>query len=290
MGFDVATLSRAIASFGIGIGLFLLVLALSIQDHSRFRLNWRTGMVVGFVLFLLMLPLQVFALTRAPAQVAATLARVPNADPQAARAMVYIALVVGFTVSVLSIPWHMLVYHAAAEQWDPLRPQPFPLLQRTGRTPWRAIGGAAAFGVAAGVVSAVIFKLLGVGLPDALKRYGALQASTGNASLAVRLPIAALAVVAVALAEELTYRGVLFGWLQRGLKGRSGMVAAAVITSGVWAAAHLPNTDAPSVKCAQIFVLGLFFCWFARRWCLEAAIAAHACLNVAALLMGAAIF
>ncbi len=104
------------------------------------------------------------------------------------------------------------------------------------------------------------------------------------------MPIAALAITAVALGEELTYRGVLFGWLQRlfGREGRAGVAMAAVLTSLVWAAAHIPNTDAPLVKCAQIFVLGLFFCWFARKWCLEAAIAAHAALNLSALFVGLA--
>ncbi len=84
---------------------------------------------------------------------------------------------------------------------------------------------------------------------------------------------------------------MLFGGLLRLLRGagRLGPAIAAAATSLVWAAAHAPNTDAPAVKCAQIFVLGLFFCWFARRWCLEAAVAAHVALNLAALFVGLAV-
>lgn len=277
----------AFISLMLTFGLILLTVALVIG--GRRGLYWRSGVVLGLMIFVLGLPAQVFIVAHLNAQALINQLHLPPGHERAAAAAIYLLLIISLTVSVILIPWHMLVYEAAAKQWERFGPEPFAILQRSGRAPWSAIGRAAAFGLAAGALSAVIFKLLGVGVSDVLNQYGTLSASAEKATLWVRLPIAALAVTAAALAEELTYRGMLYGWLLRLLKGRRGVALAAVLTSAVWAAAHAPNTDSPLIKCAQVFVLGLFFCEFARRWCLEAAMAAHVGLNLAALLVGAAI-
>ncbi len=155
MPHDPAMTMEVLLTFAIGFCMFVLVVVLASLDHGRFRINWRAGIVVGFAWFLLRLPSQVFLLTRVQDMVATVQQRTPDTNPEMFRAMSYIGLVIGFTISVLGILWYMVVYHAAAEQWEKVRPGRFPLLQRTGRTPWPAVLGAAAFGLAAGALSDV---------------------------------------------------------------------------------------------------------------------------------------
>jgi membrane protease YdiL (CAAX protease family) len=275
----------------LGLGLLALTAVLAIEGWRGLRVNWRSGIVLGLALFVLVLPAQLFVLAHLDVQALMDRLRLPPEETQVATLALYFIAILAFTISVIKIPWYMLVYHAAVSQWERFGPDPFPLLQRSRPAPWAAIGRAAAFGVAAGVLSVVVFRLIGVGQSDILKQYDSLAPSGGKAMLLARLPMAALFGTAAALGEELTYRGVLYGWLLRlvGREGRSGVALAAVATSLLWAVAHAPNTDLPLVKCAQIFVLGLFFCEFARRWCLEAAMAAHVGVNLAALLVGAAL-
>jgi len=287
---DPTAIWHMVISGTIGLALLLLVVSLTLEDHSRLRLNWRTGIVLGLLWFLLGLPAQIFVMTQVDVQAVLEQTHIPAENAGLVVMALYIGLILGFTISVVKIAWYMLVYHAAAVQWSELRPDPFPLLQRRGRAPWAAIGGAAAFGVAAGGISAAVLKLLGVSTSDALKVYTAFGPSAANAGLYVRLPVLVLAVSGAALAEELLFRGVLFGWLLRLSRNRTaGIVLATVLVSLVWALVHLPNTDAPWIKCGQIFLISMVLCEFARRWCLEAAIAAHVGLNVAALLISAAI-
>ena len=176
----------------------------------------------------------------------------------------------------------MVVYHVAAAEWEKVRPDAFPLLAKTGKAPWRWVLGASAFGAAAGALSVVIFVAMGVEEGEEIKELLKLFPDAEEASLWLKVPVVVLAISAPAIAEELTFRGGILGFLLR-LSGNNRLAVAGSIiaVSLVWSLIHIPNTDAPLMKCAQIFIIGIAFAEFARRSCIEAAIAGHLALNLA---------
>jgi hypothetical protein len=87
--------------------------------------------------------------------------------------------------------------------------------------------------------------------------------------------------VGAAVYEEILYRGVLQAWLVRWLApGRYAVGIAITVVSILWALAHAGNAEPLVYKLAQIFLIGIVLGWLARRYTVEAAIVAHATLNV----------
>jgi membrane protease YdiL (CAAX protease family) len=266
--------------------LSVLVLVLAVQAREQFRANRVTGLAIGIARFLLFLPVMLLTIAHAEEGLAVreAVAR-PEMAPFAAR-MFYASLVGAVTANVIMIVWHMAVYHAAAAQWGAVRPDALPLLQRRGTVPWGAVGGAAAFGALAGVAAVAAVGLRGLESAPAIVRMVLLTPGVVRATVPLRLAVLAPAVVGAALTEELAFRGVLLGWLLRRLRGRAGAALAVALASLLWTCAYLPATGGAPFKLAYVFLVGVLLCVFARRWCVEAAVASHIALNVAALLAG----
>jgi membrane protease YdiL (CAAX protease family) len=107
----------------------------------------------------------------------------------------------------------------------------------------------------------------------------------------ITIPIASLALSVPAIIEELTYRGAIFGFLLRlSRNNRWAIVASTLFVSLIWALGHLSNTNAPLIKCIQIFIIGIVFCEFARRISIESAIASHIALNVTIVILAFLVF
>jgi membrane protease YdiL (CAAX protease family) len=93
------------------------------------------------------------------------------------------------------------------------------------------------------------------------------------------------AFVAIAISEEILFRGVVQGWITRLLGGdRAAAALAIVAATAVWTLGHAGSAEPLWLKLSQIFILGLVFGWLAYRYSVEAAIVAHVGLNVSALL------
>jgi membrane protease YdiL (CAAX protease family) len=93
-------------------------------------------------------------------------------------------------------------------------------------------------------------------------------------------------VIGPAILEELQYRGILQGFLLRLCKdNRVAVTAATICVSLLWALLHLPNTNAPLLKCIQVFIIGLVLSEFARRKGIGTSIAAHVSLNISATIL-----
>ncbi|MHC4249853.1 MAG: lysostaphin resistance A-like protein [Planctomycetota bacterium] len=151
----------------------------------------------------------------------------------------------------------------------------------------RGVVAAALFGVVAGVASCIVFDALDVKESETFRRFvDSMFPNIESASPWVRMSVFLSFAMAAAVAEELTFRGVVMGFVQRLSPGRTMAIAAATVSASLWAVEHLNITNAPMVKFAQILLLGFAFAWFARRYRIEAAIAAHLGLNVAAVLVG----
>jgi hypothetical protein len=282
-------LSQSWPTLAVYLPVFVLVVALAVRDRRKFGANWPSGLLVAIIWFLLCLPLMVYTLTHADFLGAAELGGASPEGQRAAVVALYAGLMVGFTLKVVQVPWYTVVYHVAAEQWGAVRPDAFPIVQQRRPVPWRAIAGAGAFGVGAAVVSAGVFRLFHVAAPDALKQFSAAMPAAAQSGLWVRLVLLGLAAAGTALADELLLRGALLGWLLRsGGNRRVAAVEAAVLVSVFGACAAMVSAHATLAQGVQVFVIGLFLCEFARRSCIEAAVAAHVGLNVAALLISAA--
>jgi membrane protease YdiL (CAAX protease family) len=87
--------------------------------------------------------------------------------------------------------------------------------------------------------------------------------------------------------EELVFRGALQGWLRKqewGTRQQSGMTLANLVTSAVFAAAHV--LQRASIGAAAVFVPGLIFGYFRDRYGnLYASIALHIFYNSGLLLL-----
>ena len=290
-GEDLGALLMGLLAASVQLAAFALTVVLVIANRRTFRAYWKTGLLLGLVAFVLLLPSVVMSIAHFDTDAFLEGTR-PSAPRGFMEAAVLVGLVVGGAIAVLRIGWHMLVYTAAAAEWGRLGPGSFPVLQRSGSTPWKPIIGAAAFGLAAGTLSVFVFEALGVEESEVLRRaLSKMFPGLESADVAVMFPVVLLWAVAAALTEELTYRGVVSGFLLRLRPGDRAMEAvASVVSSLLWALLHLQNTDSPFLKCVQIFVLGLVFFELAKRWCIEAAIAAHVGLNVAAVVVGLALY
>ena len=164
-------------------------------------------------------------------------------------------------------------------------PHPFPLLFRRPEGGQGLVIGLC-LGEALGALTVVVFHRLGVG-PGPLLEMSAdmlpgVDVGSHGYALGVRLP----GFLSVAVSEELLYRGVIQRFIERklGSKRRHGWVAI-VLASAFWATGHIANSDQVGVKLAQIFVVGLVFGWLARRFSVEASIAAHMGINLVAVVV-----
>ncbi len=276
---DVGTLLAALFVLGLQGGVSVVVIAMVIVYRRSFVKHWRPGLWVGIVTWLLLAPMSVLTVMYFDPS-----AMMPGAENDAfLRAAGRVGVWLGVVVGVGKIGWWLVVYVAAAGLWHRIHPAPLALVEGRGRRPIGAVVGALGFGVAAGVVSMAVFMWLGVSESQAVKMQTTMMAGVEALPPAVRMPAYLLAFVSVAIAEELTFRGVLLGALFRWL-GRWGWPAAAAIVGValLWAVMHVQNTDQPFVKIGQIFVVGVVLGEMARRWGLETAVAGHVGLNVTA--------
>lgn len=146
-------------------------------------------------------------------------------------------------------------------------------------------------GGVAGVISLVAMLALGVEEGAGVKALQAMFPGADDLPWPVLLITSMATVTLFAIAEEVTYRGLLLpaGWRAFGRTG-VGFWVSATLVSAVWSVMHLGNTDSPLIKMAQIFLLGLWFAWLARRFGLPAAIAGHVGLNLVAAVLGLTVY
>jgi membrane protease YdiL (CAAX protease family) len=138
-------------------------------------------------------------------------------------------------------------------------------------------------GIVAGVVLKLVLKAVVMPLLAAPPANAAFAFATGNPAALARM-IATVVIVA-GLGEEILYRGYLFERLRR-LLGRSGTATAAVviITTALFAAAHLADQGVPGAE--QAAITGLTFAGlYLLSGSLWLSIVTHASFDITALLM-----
>jgi membrane protease YdiL (CAAX protease family) len=282
-------LLQSLVVIAVWLGLIAFVLVMAVLHRRALRRHWRTGLLIGLICFALMLPSAVFSLQRLDME---GLARQTGVPLEFVRVMFWAAILLAVGLMVLRVGWLMLVYVVAAAEWELLRGDRFGGLG-AGHSRWRELALPAAFGVGVALASVIAFELLGVRESRAIRTMQEMLHLGGAAPPALWLVPALPAMTAAALAEEVLFRGALLGALLRAISstragGRLGVVVPVLVVSVVWGLMHVLNTDAPLIKGAQVFAIGVCLCELARRRSLDAAIAAHAALNVTAVLAAAA--
>ncbi|MEM1208388.1 MAG: CPBP family intramembrane glutamic endopeptidase [Planctomycetota bacterium] len=276
----------------VSIGLLLLQVTIFVLQATLLGLGWR-----GFRRYhrLVWWTAGVLLLFLVPNVVVSVVAFDPGSlgvdtDDQAQMAGMVVGMVVGAVVSAAvvigmsaasvppAIAWWASVGVGGWPRWG---------LRRKRWGVWLGFWT----GVVAGVVSLAGLMVLGVKEGEDVRALQAMLPGLDAVPLWVLLPVSMAAVSVFAITEEITYRGLLLpaAWRCFG----SGPVAfwvSAVLTSAVWSVMHFGNTDSPLIKLGQIFVLGLWFSWLARRYGLPAAIAGHLGLNLTAAAFGLALY
>ena len=109
---------------------------------------------------------------------------------------------------------------------------------------------------------------------------------SGVTNCEVEIPMTLAFVVSAAVAEEIVFRGAILGFLFRVSRSNTAALLASIFSvSLAWAFLHFPNTDSPTFKIAQVFVLGVILAEVTRRWSLESSVVLHASFNVASLVI-----
>lgn len=280
---QVQKILEALLQLGILGAIFIFILVLAVIHRREFKRHWRIGLLLSGACFLLSLPALVFNLVYFDPAVILEKIQGPLQQSALLKVAVYFGLAVGVALQILKIGWNMIVYCVAAAEWSRLRPDPFPLLHKAKPVSWRIILGTAVFGFAAGVLSTIIFETMGVRESEEMRGFMAMFPGMAQAHPALRIPVVLLVVSAIAVVEEIVFRGAILGFLLRLGQGNLWAVVAAIaFVSLLWALLHIGNTNAAVVKCLQIFVIGLVLGVSAWRGCLEAAIAGHVALNLSA--------
>lgn len=282
--FSIGKIIQLLLMYGINVSVFVFIVVLASINLRTFKQHYKIGLLMGTIVFFLLIPGLIFNLLYLDPTVLLSKIENSSTNNQFMTYCVYAGMFFGVLISIIQIGWHMIVYHVGATEWDKIRPNALPLLSKHKNIPWRQIMAGAAFGVIAGSLSHVIFLLFKIEAGDSLKQLLSMFPRAHEASPFLRIPIIAMTFTAAAITEELVFRGGLFAFLLRLSKNnRIAIISSIILVSLLWSLLHLANASMPLIKCLQIFVISIGLCEFARRSCLESAIAGHIALNLSAL-------
>ncbi len=283
---DIATMIVGLLSIAFGLFIFALVISLLAVDWRACRRHFKTGLVVALLCFVLAAPSQ-FMMLKSLDMTEMLRARGLPPGGGGANLIMAAAIAVAVAIMLFGIPWRIGGYSVAMAGWERVRKLPAqePPPEATEGQP--SLVGPLLFGVAAGVVSTFLFWALDVQEGEALRQFREMFKGLETVPPLVLILATIPAVTAVAVGEEIIFRGVLLSSLVTVFKAHRGLsIGAVVFVSALWSVAHIPNTDAPVMKLTQVFVIGIVLGEYARRRGLHAAIAGHVGLNVVAVLGG----
>lgn len=264
------------------VAILALYILLAVKNRHAFKKHWKPGLLLGIALFLMVVPNIVYVVIHLDLSAVFEHFTDSAASPEAP---VLVGIAAGFfgalVLHILCIGWYMVLYIVSASEWTKTRM--FTFMKHIGekRLPWLHIWCAFAFGVFTGVVSVIVFHLLGVEegemFDDANRFFPGMLTSSSIWGLLISIPV----LIRIAIVEELVYRGGIFAFLiSKARNNRLAIIASLIIVSLTWAVAHIPNTNTPLIKITQVFIIGLFLGEFARRSCIESAMAAHIGINI----------
>jgi membrane protease YdiL (CAAX protease family) len=286
---DLFQLFLSLVYLGIEFACFVFIAVLTALTWRQIRFTWKAGLAIAVMLFVLGLPSVLLALAYLD------LSGTGREIPAHLRGFVQVAAgVAALGITVVQIPLRAAYLHVAAAEWGRVRPSAAPTEPRpylaalAGPARTRRLGIAVGAGV--GLVSVVLtfalFWAAGVREGQSMKELQRLFPQIQEASAVVALPAMLGFVIAAAVTEELIFRGAMLGFLLRVTRNQAALAWVFITAvSALWALLHIPNTDHPTLKVMQIFLLGLALGGMTRRWGLPSAVAAHVTLNTGAVIV-----
>ncbi len=260
----------------VGINFVLSIVVICL-NFKAFKYHWKPGLMVGIAL------LVIYTLSYSATFLLVDIREASGVHDVPLPVLYVGASVVLLCFAVLQAGWYMAVYVGGAGEWDRARLPGFALLSRGEPGAWSGIMIGAGFGVFAGIVSTVLMVLIGIDVGPMLAEMMQIYESITEQPMPVRFVFYSLLVTGPAIAEELTFRGLMFGLFLRLSKNNTALIVlSTLVVSVLWSLLHIPNTNMPLVKCMQIFLISLVLCELARRKGIEAAIAGHVMLNLSA--------
>jgi len=262
----------------IQLGLWCMVTALyvvlGVLNRRHIAGRWKPGLVLSCALLAMMVPSVIFGLVYLDLSSVETEMMIGLA----------IGAFIGLIIQVIKLGWHLLLFGVAEAEWNRAG-WGFSLSAEQRKHPtWRELVQPFLIGLAAAAVSSAAFQWLDVKEGPIMNLIRTLMPESGNAPAFVTIPVSCLVVTAVAVSEELAYRGGVLAFLLRVTRKSKALKWLAIVLLNLpWALAHIPNTDKPLIKVSQMMVLGIVFTIIARNRSLRSAIAAHVGLNLGAM-------
>jgi membrane protease YdiL (CAAX protease family) len=267
---------------GCVIGVWAAVLVYGMVKWREVREPFLVALLVGLTILLLKAPSMVLgALYTDPALVVPEHLR--ETTELFGPALIRLALLITWLLAVVGA-FHVAL-QIAVSQLAARPAQAYPLLLGDRTSRFRGWLVAALLGSLAGVASTLLFWALDVRSGETVRMAQKLMPGLETAPAVLVAGALIPAFVAIAISEEILFRGVVQGWVTRLLGGdRTAAALAIVAATAVWTLGHAGSAEPLWLKLSQIFILGLVFGWLAYRYSVEAAIVAHVGLNVSALL------
>lgn len=275
---DLAWIELLLSLIVLAASLLMLVpvVVAAAVNWRAFKTHWRDGLLLSGLLVALSLPVLIFDLWYFdPA--AAVEQEMGRPDNVAVTTAWVVKLIILIITPLWTLVFLTAAYVGAQAEWARCRSQ-----RRIIRWPGaRGIALGAGLGVAFGLGTSLLFYAAGVGLSRMLEQMTVSYPGVEEAPLAAVMIVSLLFAAVAAVQEELVYRGAAQGLMTRLLGGsRAALIGVNLLIALLFAAAHLINTDAPTLKFTQIFLFGLLLAWLAHRFGLTSAVAAHLGLNL----------
>lgn len=267
------------------LGIFTFSIVVVCFNGSAIKRSWRVGLWVSAVLFVIMIASAVTTLF--VVDIEQQILPPGGGAANLSLPVVYAVMVLFmFVVLLLKAGWYLLVFAAGVGEWDRAGLPGYALLMRGDPRAWPSIWLGVLLGTIAAVISVAVMAWLGTDVGPLLNESMLMFQGVEEMAWPMSLMVFSLAVLGPAITEELTFRGLMLGFLFR-ISGhrRVAIVLSIVVVSILWSLLHVPNTDMPFVKCTQVFLIGLIFGELARRRGIEAAIAGHVALNLVAVVL-----
>ncbi len=250
---DIEQLVYSLIALAVESATLAFFIVMTCLTWRQIRATWRRGLLGGLLLLVLSIPMAVLEI------IYLDVSRLAQGIPPEMEGLLRVGVGVLTAVILIAIvPLRVMYYHVASAEWGRVRGSM--AIGLAGPIVTRRLGIAVgvAAGLAAVALTMVAFHLLDIHEGEAIrqveKMFPNMDSTPGFWNATATLGFVSVA----AIVEELIFRGGILGFLLR-ISGNRPVLAWVFISAVAlfWALLHIPNTDQPLAKVAQIFLFGL---------------------------------
>ena len=262
----------ALLQLGLWAITVLLYVMLAIVNRQQIKKHWKPGLVLSLAIMAMIIPSVIFGIIHLDTSLI----------DEGILILLIVGIFIGVIINILKLGWHMIIFVVGEAEWKKTG-WGVDLTEEEKRNPtWRQLVRPFMIGVVAAIISTVAFYLMDVKEGDMMVVIQKFFPTAAEAPLIVGVPVTCLFMMAAAISEELSYRGGILAYILRITRKNQLLTWIGILLLNLpWALAHIPNTNHPPAKVAQIMILGVIFTYLAKHRSMRAAIAAHIGLNLA---------